>query len=386
MDKQIFPLLLIALALVLAVGTFSQREKLARLYAAITIFSESRITHNFSHMDALFHSRTIPKVPATAPLPVGEHMALPNGWSNWLARRRVTGIVVLRNGAIVHESYHLGTKADDLRISWSVAKSFLSSLFGIMLAEGHVDNLDSPVTRYAPSLKGSAYDGASIRDVLQMSSGVQFDEDYLNFWSDINKMGRVLALGASMDRFAASQQARSAKPGTEWAYVSIDTHVLGMVLRGATGRSLPEMMGDHVLGPLGVESPAYYLVDGFGTAFALGGLNLTTRDYARFGEMFRNEGRFDGRQIVPRDWVLESTRPSAPTEPGELQYGYQWWGAVDARIGEFFARGVYGQFIYIDKDSGTVIAVNGADRNFRDAGAFEDALDMFRQISQANEA
>ncbi|MBS0126168.1 serine hydrolase domain-containing protein [Thetidibacter halocola] len=370
-----------ALAAVLVMGV-ANREALIRLQAVNTLFAEDRIVANFSHMDTLFETAPIPVSRAPTQLPQGAPMTPPEGFDNWLDRRAVTGIVVMHDGALVHEQYRLGTGPEDLRISWSMAKSYLSILFGILVEQGAIQSLDDPVTRHAPLLAGSAYDGATIRNVLHMASGVTFDEDYLDFWSDINKMGRVLALGGSMDGFAAGLTETEATPGEHWQYVSIDTHVLSMVLRGATGRSLPDLLGEYVLDPLGTEGRPYYVTDGYGVAFALGGLNLTTRDYARMGEMTRLGGVFDGRRIAPEAWIAESTAASAPTAPGaDWQYGYQWWIPGDAREGEVMARGVYGQYTYIDRQRGVVIAVNAADRAFREAGADDDALTMFRRIA-----
>ena len=298
-------------------------------------------------------------------------------------QRQVTGIVVLKDGALRHEAYYLGTGAEDLRISWSVAKSFLSALFGIVMAEGAIASLDDGVVTYAPGLAGSAYDGATIRNVLNMASGVAFDEDYLDFWSDINKMGRVIALGGSLDGFAAGLTSRVGAPGAAWHYVSIDTHVLGMVIRGATGRSIPDLMSDKLLSKLGFEAAPYYLTDGDGTAFVLGGLNLRTRDYARFGQMILQGGRWQGQQVVPADWIAASTAPSAPTAAGEEQYGFQWWMPEDAREGEFYAIGVYGQYIYVNLPEGMVIAVNAADRHFTEAGVNAANIAMFRNLTEA---
>ncbi len=372
---------LVVLAVILAGLAVWKREDLIRLNSVNTLFSEEKIVHNFSHMGDLFHNRPIPITSDPIPLPTGDPMPLPSDWDTWLARRSITGILVVHDGAIRHESYHRGTDASDPRISWSVAKSYLSALFGVVLANGDIASLDDPVTKYAPSLRGSAYDNASILNVLQMSSGVTFDEDYLDFWSDINKMGRILALGGSMDGFVAGLTETFVEPGEQWKYVSIDTHVLGMVLRGATGRNVPDLLGEYVLSPLGTYGTPHYVTDGDGVSFVLGGLNLTTRDYARMGEMFRNDGLFQGQQIIPKDWVEISTKPSAKTEPGKMQYGYQWWMPADAKPGEFLARGVYGQYVYVDKTADVVIAVNAADRAFREAGANDDSITMFRRLA-----
>ena len=290
--------------------------------------------------------------------------------------------MVLKDGDIVYENYFQGTGPDDLRISWSVAKSYLSALVGILLDEGKIASLDDPVTQYAPQLKGSAYDGATLRNVLQMSSGVTFDEDYLDKNSDINRMGRILALGGKMDDFTADLTERLAEPGQQWQYVSIDTHVIGMVVRGATGRSIADLLSEKIIVPLGLERNPYYVTDGVGTAFVLGGLNLTTRDYARFAQMFAQGGEWQGQQIVPAAWVAASTAASAPTAPGKIGYGYQWWIPQGAAPGEYMARGVYGQYLYIDTARNVVIATNAADRKFREAGVSQRNIDIFRLIAE----
>jgi CubicO group peptidase (beta-lactamase class C family) len=289
----------------------------------------------------------------------------------------------LKDGQIVHETYYQNTADNDLRISWSVAKSFLSALMGIVVEEGAIESIDDQVTSYAPLLKGSAYEGATIRDVLTMSSGVKFNEDYLDYDSDINRMGRVLALGGSMDDFAAGLTERVAEPGTAWQYVSIDTHVLGMVIRGATGRPIEELMSEKLIAPLGLEATPYYLTDGYGVAFVLGGLNLTTRDYARFGQMIAQNGRWGSQQIVPALWIAEATVPQANTAPGAIRYGYQWWIPADAEPGQFMAQGIYGQFIWIDQRRGVVIVVNSADRGFEEAGVQAANEAMFASIARS---
>ena len=361
-----------------------KREEITRLMAVNSLFAAEKITANFSGMNTMFLTRSMSRGDGPAsPLPAGDRATLPAGAAQWIEDRHVTALVVMKDGAVVHESYYRGTGPEDLRISWSVAKSWLSALFGILMEEGHIASIDDPVTKYAPSLAGSAYDGSTIRNVLNMASGVEFNEDYLDFWSDINKMGRVLALGGSMDEFARGISTRYKEPGEEWHYVSIDTHVICMVIRGATGRSVPDLMEEKILVPLGIEAAPYYITDGYGIAFVLGGLNLRTRDYARFGQMVLEDGAWNGRQIVPADWLRASTVPSAPTAPGALQYGFQWWMPADAREGEFFAIGVYGQWIYINRPLGVVIARNAADRGFSGEGVIEANIAMMREIAEA---
>ncbi len=374
---------LVVFAIILAGFGIWKREEIQRLWAVNSLFSADKIVSNFSNMNAAF--LTTPVARGTEPvsaLPAGSKMTLPVETEAWIQDRALTSLLVMKGGEIRHESYHLDTSAEDRRISWSVAKSYLSALFGVLLEEGTIASIDDPVTKYAPELKGSAYDGASIRNVLNMASGVTFDEDYLDYDSDINRMGREIALGGTLDQFTADLSETFVSPGEQWQYVSIDTHVIGMVIRGATGQSIASLLQDRIIAPLGLEQDLYYVTDGEGVAFVLGGLNITTRDYARFGLMIEQNGQYNGQQVVPADWIAASTTPSAPTKPGRIDYGYQWWIPVGAETGEFMARGVYGQYIYIDQARDVVIVSTAADRKFRDKGVNEINIEMFRKLAQ----
>lgn len=366
--------------LMAAIVVFWKWDDIQRLRTVNSLFAEENIVHNFSHMDGAFLHAELTQggQPVTA---LKENLKeLPN-LSDWITERSLTSLVVLKDGQLAFEGYYQGTQAEDRRISWSIAKSFLSALMGVAVAEGAIQSLDDPVTDYLPGLLGRAYDGASIRDVLHMASGVEFNEDYLDPKSDINKMGRALALGGSIDDYAAGFRKRDREPGEKWKYVSIDTHVAGMVIRAAMGKSIIELLDEKIIQPLGLEQPPYYLTDGYGVAFVLGGLNMRTRDYARFGQLFLQQGEWNGQQIVPPEWVLESTTPSAPTEDGRIQYGYQWWVPADAAEGEYFARGIYGQYVYVDTANNVVIAMTAADRHFREPEAHPQNLAMFREIA-----
>ena len=381
--KWLGRVLLALVVIAVAVGLW-KREEITRLLAVNSLFSEEKIVTNFSNMNAAFLSVPVPRGNGpTSELPYGPETALPAEVDQWIEDRDVTALLVMKDGAIVYENYFLGTGPEDLRISWSMAKSYLSALVGILLEEGQIASLDDPVTKYAPALKGTAYDGNTLKNVLQMTSGVVFDEDYLDPKSDINRMGRVLALGGEMDVFAAGLTETFTTPGDQWKYVSIDTHVIGMVVRGATGRPIAELLSEKVIAPLGLEYAPYYLTDGVGTAFVLGGLNMTTRDYARFGQMFLQGGTWLRQQIVPADWVAASTQPTAPTEEGKTGYGYQWWIPHGAAPGVYMARGIYGQYIYIDSNKGVVIATNAADRKFREKGVSQQNIDIFRTIAES---
>ena len=388
---------IIGALIVLAIGLLVLNlSKIQRLIKVNSVFDEGKIVQNFSNMDQALFSTNLPAVGEPHIWPE-DLKALPEtikindetvNLQDFLRETDTTALLVIKDGTILFEDYYLGTDKDDRRISWSMAKSYLSAIFGIAVEDGLIDSLDDPVDKYVSTLKGSAYEGASIRNVLNMASGVKFDEDYLDKNSDINKMGRVLALGGSMDEFAASISARDREPGTGRQYVSIDTHVIGMVLRAVTGVPASDYLQDKLWSKIGPGKDGYYLTDGNEVAFVLGGLNMRTRDYALFGQLFLQNGRWKSEQIIPANWVRESTKASSPpdVEGTGFDYGYQWWVPVDSH-GDYLAAGIYLQFIYVDPKNNVVIVKNSADRQFKDQTASGrgyklDTLDMFRSLAE----
>jgi len=304
--------ILVALIVLAGVLYLFNRERVTRLLATTSLFNEDRIVSNFSSMQEIFYTAEISNTGdvepfGTAPQPLPPSFVADGNsiqTEDYPADTATTSLLVLKDGRITFEDYYLGTTAEDLRISWSVAKSFMSAAFGIAVAEGKIASLDDLLTDYAPTLEGSAYEGVTIRNALNMSTGVKFNEDYLDFWSDINKMGRTIALGSSMDAFAAGISKREREQGVLRKYTSIDTHVLAMVLRGATGRSLIEIIGEQIVSPIGFEKAPRYITDGYDDAFALGGSNLTNRDYSRFGHKIHAQVRWNGEQIIPTQLAL----------------------------------------------------------------------------------
>jgi len=376
-------------------------SKIQRLKRVNSLFEADNIVHNFSNMRDALYSHDLPARgtahvwPKTLkPLPAqvmiaGESRSL----QAFLDETATTAFLVIKDGEILFENYYQGTTQDDQRISWSMAKSFLSALVGIAVEDGRIESLGDPVTKYVPSLKGSAYDGSTIGNVLNMASGVKFNEDYIDPKSDINKMGRTLALGSSMDKFAEGLDTREYEPGTVRQYVSIDTHVIGMVLRAVTNQSNHDFFIDNLWSKIGPGKDAYYLTDGKGVAFVLGGLNMRTRDYALFGQLFLQDGVWGGEQIIPKPWVAESTKNNAPsdnaTDKSGFGYGYQWWvppGSTEHGH-DFQAGGIYGQFIYVNREANIVIVKNSANRNFREPAKSgnsykRESVDVFRAIAE----
>ncbi len=384
--KRMMKWALWAIAIVVLVGgaaAFWKREEIARLMTVNSLFAEDRIVGNFSNMDSAFLTVEVPRGEGpVSNLPIGEALELPEDVGTWIKDRNMTSLVVLHDGMLVHESYYLGTGPDDRRMSWSTAKSYLSTLLGTLVEDGTISDLGVSVTEYAPELAGSVYDGVFIRDVLQMSSGVTFNEDYLDYDSDINRMGRAIALGGSLDDLTLALEGRDRPAGEAWQYVSVDTHVIAMVIRGATGLEIPALLSERVIAPLGLEETPYYVTDGVGQPFTLGGLNMRTRDFARFGQMMVQGGTYNGHQIVSADWIAEATAPSAPTAENKIGYGYQWWVPKGSEPGQFLARGIYGQYIYIDQTRGVVVAATGADRGFREEGVADESIRVLRLIAE----
>ena len=283
-----------------------------------------------------------------------------------------SALLVLKDGKIRFEQYWLTGGRDVQWISWSVAKSFLATLVGIAVEEGYIESIDVPITRYVDSLNGSAYEGVSIKNVLQMSSGARWNEDYSDAKSDIHRLGAVMAGDSSLATFVASI-VNETEPGTVCQYNSADTQALGMLVVEATGRSISSYMQEKICEPLGMESAGHWLVDNVDMEMVLGGLNLTARDFAKIGELYRNKGQWNGVQVVPKDWVESSVKPdSAHLQAGKvivgghilpLGYGYQWWVPEGDR-GEFSAIGVYNQFVYVDPSRDVVIVKLSANRRY----------------------
>ncbi|EAT11474.1 serine hydrolase [Bermanella marisrubri] len=389
---------LLIMGLFIGIGFYTE---LRQLYHTVRLFDADVIVHNFSHLPEIAPTKTIEKQGPVFNLG-SSAKDLPNTFQykgearniqEFIENSSTTALVVLKGEDITFEQYYQGTDQWDQRISWSVAKSYLSALFGIAVNEGHIPDLDVPVTDYVPNLKGSGYDGVSIKNVLQMSSGVYFNEDYGDFNSDINRFGRIMALGGSFDDFAASLTKDETRPqGTFMHYVSIDTHVLGMVLRAATGERIEDYFTEKLWSKLGTERDAIYITDSTGEPMVLGGLNIISRDYARMGILYRDNGFYRGEQIVPESWIEDSITPDAPhLMPGKRDnattnfgYGYQWW-LPENPDQEFLAIGIYGQYIYINRKHDVVIVKNSAHRDFmaNDYESKDIAVAAFRSIARS---
>ncbi len=389
---------LIFILLILLIVVVFYRKEASRLYNVVTLFDEDKIAHNFKNMDVIFPHRVVKKGPNTYQFPYAKKaITLPRYFNysdstistqHFLDYTCTDGLLIIRHDSILFEHYGNNFNATDRHISWSVSKSFISALFGIALHEGAIGSIQETVTDYLPQMKDTGYDNVKIKDVLQMSTGVGFNEDYSDFNSDINRMGRYIALGMPMDDFAASMK-RFKEPGTYNHYVSVNTHILAMILKEATGKSISTYMEEKLWEKINPEQDAYWIIDDAGMEFALGGLNMTMRDYAKIGKIYLDSGRWQGNQVVPEAWVLASITPDAPhLMPGSPNsnrpsgYGYQWWipaGSED----EFQAQGIYNQFIYVDPDMDLVIVKLSSNHHFKGETVSSHAvtIQFFRRLT-----
>jgi CubicO group peptidase (beta-lactamase class C family) len=284
-----------------------------------------------------------------------------------LAETCVDGIAVLHRGRLVLERYAGALEPHKQHIAMSVTKSFSGVLAGCLVAERKLDPA-APVTAYVPELKPSGFGDATVAQVMDMTTGLKYTEVYTDTGSDVWKLRRANGMAppepgappVSLLEFLTTQQKEGAH-GRAFAYKTINTDVLAWIIRRVTGRSLSTELSTRIWQPMGAEEDAYYNVDRLGIESGGGGLNTTLRDLARFGELMRNRGQFNGRQIVPASVVDDIAKGGDPSQfagyatlPG-WSYRNQWWVSHNAH-GVYMARGIHGQAIYIDPRAELVVA------------------------------
>lgn len=286
-----------------------------------------------------------------------------------LAETYADGVVVLHRGRIVFERYFGALEPHRQHIAMSVTKSFTGTLAGILVAEGKIDP-EAPVTTYVPGLSASGFGDATVRQVMDMTTGLKYSEVYTDPKSDVWAMRRANGMApplpgvppTSLLEYLTTIPKEGAHDRT-FTYRTVNTDVLAWIVRRTSGQSLSSLLSERIWQPMGAEEDAYYTVDRLGIESGGGGLNTTTRDLARFGEVMRNRGHFNGRQIVPASVVDDIAKGADPakfapagyaTLPG-WSYRNQWWVSHNAH-GVYMARGIHGQSIYVDPKAEVVIA------------------------------
>jgi CubicO group peptidase (beta-lactamase class C family) len=283
---------------------------------------------------------------------------------DYLTLNRVSGLLVLKNGEVALEDYELGARPETRWASFSMAKSISSTLVGAALEDGLISSLDDPLTKYVPAFKGSAYDGVTVRNVLQMASGVRWDETYTDPNSDARKIleQQLLQKPGTVIRYM-SQLPRAAEPGSTWNYSTGETYVVGALLEGATHRSLATYLSEKIWSQAGMEQNATWWLDApNGLGLAGTGLGATLRDYGRFGLLVQEDGVINGKRMVPKGWFEDAGSPKV-IGGKPVNYGYLWWPLPKGdpiQRNAFQAIGIFGQHLYINPAEKLVIVVLSA--------------------------
>jgi CubicO group peptidase (beta-lactamase class C family) len=298
----------------------------------------------------------IPASTTPKPLPQGKPLVLPVDLDAYMAGQRSAGIVILQGGKLRLERYGLGFDQDGRWTSFSVAKSFTSTLVGAALRDGFIKSMDDKVSQYIPNMKGSAYDDVSVRQLLTMTSGVRWNEDYSDPNSDVAKfINHTPEKGVDALVSYMRKLPRDVPAGTRWHYSTGETNLVGILLIHATGMPLADYLYKKVWNPAGMSHEATWLLNKTGNEISGCCLQASTRDFARFGQFILDGAKVNGQSIVPDGWLHDATTRRADIGEQDRGYGYFWWTYDD---GSFAARGIFGQGIFIDPKRQLVIASN----------------------------
>lgn len=362
MNRQLIGALALAAAGLIPAQGFGQAQPATaeatqrQVGAEILFWSQAQRDANFPAMEKLFPGNMIKADPARLrTLPAGAPLAIPAGEVDaFIAAMNVAGLIVLQDGKVRLERYARGLTAEGRWTSFSVAKSFTSTLVGAALKDGSIASLNDPVTRYIPDLGGSGYDGVTVAQLLTMTSGVKWNEDYTDPKSDVARMFlEPVPAGVDPTVYFMRKLPRETAPGNTWAYKTGETNLIGVLVRRATGKTLAAYAEEKIWKPAGMERDGFWMKDQTGAEVSGCCLSVSLRDYARFGQ-FALEG---GHGVVAPGWFADATRSHAEVAPGGFGYGYQWWTYP---AGVFGAQGIFGQSILIDPARKIVIAMVSA--------------------------
>ncbi|MFQ3207807.1 MAG: CubicO group peptidase (beta-lactamase class C family) [Glaciecola sp.] len=282
----------------------------------------------------------------------------------FFAKQNLSGALILHKGKIRYERYGLGHSPEKRWTSFSVAKSLTSSLVGIALKEGYIKSLGDNVSDYIDGLKGSAYDNVTIMQLLTMTSGVQWNEDYTDPQSDVAKFNNHIANDGLPTIVSYMRTLPRAYPaGEQWQYSTGETNLIGILVAEATGQTLAQYLTEKIWQPFGMENKASWLLGSDGSEISGCCIQASLRDFARYGLFVLEDGKIDGTSILPVGWFEMATSKQADIGRSGKGYGYQWWTFDD---GSFTARGIFGQTIFIDPKRQLVVAFNGNWNNATD--------------------
>ncbi len=333
-------------------------------------------------LPVLAKSKVVPVGGTPLPLPVGPPLKLALDVDAYMAGQRSAALLVVHDGRLRLERYGLGFDSGGRWTSFSVAKSITSTLVGAAIRDGYIRSMDDKVSDYIPQMKGSAYEDVSVRQLLTMTSGVRWNEDYADPNSDVARFNNhrpeegVDALVSYMRRLP-----REVTPGTRWHYSTGETNLVGVLLSQATKKPLSTYLSEKIWVPAGMEQQATWILSRTGKEISGCCIQAASRDFARFGLFLLNGARVDGKSVVPEGWLADATTERTGIGQSGRGYGYLWWTYTD---GSFAARGIFGQGIFIDPKRKIVIASNadwGAGATDRVASAAREAF--YRAVQRA---
>ena len=304
----------------------------------------------------LAKSHVVPASGTPSALPTGAPLKLTSDIDAYMAGQRSAALLVVQDGKLRLERYGLGFDAAGRWTSFSVAKSFTSTLVGAAVKDGFIKSLDDKVSLYIPDLKGSAYDDVSVRQLLTMTSGVQWNEDYADPNSDVAKFNNHKPdAGVEAAVSYMRKLPRAVPAGTRWLYSTGETNLVGSLVQQATKKPLATYLSEKVWGPAGMEQQATWLLSKTGQEIGGCCVQAAARDYARMGQFILNGAMVNGQSIVPDGWWADATTKRTDIGVPGRGYGYQWWTYDD---GSYTARGIFGQGIFIDPKRKLVIVSN----------------------------
>lgn len=320
----------------------------------------------YRNMEKVFNTQLCARGATVLPLPPGADLEVSwtspagalLGADDYWEMNHVAGLLVLQDGKVRQERYGRGLTAEQRWTSFSIAKSFTSTLVGAAIADGLIASLDAPIADTIPELKGSAYDGVTVRNVLTMTSGVRWSEDYADPQSDVAVAGRDMSVVGSHPTVEYMRHLpRVAEPGAKNNYNTGETDLTGVLVNRATGKTLAAYLSEKVWAPFGMESDAVWVCDRAGRERGGSGLSATLRDFARYGLFMLGGGVAGGRRVVPEGWIAQATTTQIPYAlEGGNGYGFQWWTYPD---GSYRGTGIFGQLLYVDPALDLVLAVVG---------------------------
>ncbi len=344
---------------------FASLDKETRGLLAAFPTDRDVLSWNLSQRDAAFRAldrlpilakaARIAPSPTPSALPAGAPLEIP-GIDEYMADQRTAGLVIIQDGKVRFERYGLDFDASGRWTSFSVAKSFTSTLVGAAIQDGFIKSLDDTVSRYIPDLRGSAYDQVTIRQLLTMSSGVRWNEDYEDPNSDVARFNNAKpddGVDATVSYMRTLPRAHPA--GEVWNYNTGETNLIGVLVSSAVGKPLAQYLQEKIWQPAGMEAEATWLLGKTGHEIAGCCLQAATRDFARFGLFVLANGNVGGQQIVPEGWFAEAIRKQKETGEPRMGYGLQWWTYDDGAVS---ARGIFGQGIFIDPARRLVITTH----------------------------